>query len=78
MTIVNVTGHRRAAIGGVRAEGRSMDGTGGRSDDRAEEVVDVIARLLPVVTQVDAEALDAALDILVGDRGSTTPPKSPV
>jgi hypothetical protein len=65
MTIVNVTGYRRAAIGGVRTEDRSMDGRDGRSDDRAEEVVDVIARLMPVVTQVDPEALDVALDALV-------------
>ncbi len=42
-----------------------MDAMDGRSDDRAEEVVDVIAQLMPVVTQIDPEALDAALDVLV-------------
>ncbi|HEX4081456.1 MAG TPA: hypothetical protein VHX40_00715 [Acidimicrobiales bacterium] len=65
MTIVRSTGHHPAAIGGVRTEDRRMDGMDGRSDDRAEEVVDVIAQLMPMVAQSDPETLDAALDKLV-------------
>ena len=42
-----------------------MDGMDGQSDDRAEEVVDVIAQLMPMVAQSDPETLDAALDKLV-------------
>jgi hypothetical protein len=65
MTIVRSTGHHPAAIGGVRTEDRRMDGMDGQSDDRAEEVVDVIAQLMPMVAQSDPETLDAALDKLV-------------
>jgi hypothetical protein len=65
MTIVRSTGHHPAAIGGVRTEDRRMDAMDGRSDDRAEEVVDVIAQLMPMVAGSDPETLDAALDKLV-------------
>jgi len=67
-----------------------MDGMDERSDDRAEEVVDVIAQLMPMVAQSDPETLDAALDKLVesgkaaskagadaGDRASGDPDTGP-